>query len=165
MNPPVTIVNRHPRLRPAHRPQERLAQKVFVGERKRGTADIILAGSGLLRTLSRRYRKKDKISDVLSFPFGAEGRPDASGFWGEIYINLDLVRGEAKQNKITMKEALALRVVHGLLHLFGFGHEDDDQMTVMAKRESRYLKAAGFSIASWGAARKDVRPGPAAGKR
>lgn len=145
MNAPVTMTNRHPNLRPAHRPQQLLVQKVFAGERKRGTVDIILAESSLLRTLNRRHRKKDKTTDVLSFPFGAEGRPDASGFWGEIYIDLDLLLREAKHNKTALKDGLALRIVHGLLHLFGYDHEADNAADTMAQRENRYLKATGFA--------------------
>ena len=145
MNSPITLTNRHPNLRPAHRPQQRLVQKVFASERKRGSVDIILAGSSLLRTLNRRHRKQNKTTDVLSFPFGAEGRPDASGFWGEIYINLDLVLREAKHNKTALKDALALRIVHGLLHLFGYDHKADNSADTMAHRENRYLKAAGFA--------------------
>ena len=127
MSTPVTLVNRHPRLRPAHRLQEKLARKVFAGERKKGTVDIILADNAFLRTLNRRYRKKNKTTDVLSFGFGEPGRPDESGFWGEIYINLDMLQTEAGKRRITLKETLALRVVHGLLHLFGYDHEKPDE--------------------------------------
>ena len=149
MNSPVTLVNRHPRLRPAHRLQEKLAQMVFAGERKKGTADIILADAAFLRTLNRRYRKKNKTTDVLSFSFGEPGRSDESGFWGEIYINLDMLRTEAGKHCITLKDALALRVVHGLLHLFGYDHEKTAEGATMAAREARYLKAAGFTAATF----------------
>ena len=52
MSSPVTITNLHPRLRPAHKPLERVASRVFAGERKKGRADIILAtGTSQLKTL------------------------------------------------------------------------------------------------------------------
>jgi len=146
----VTIINRHRCLRPAHRPQERLAATIFAGERKSGAADIILTGAAPVRTLNRRFRKKSKTTDVLSFPFGEEGRPDEAGFWGEVYINLDVLRTEAKHQHIALKETLARRVVHGLLHLFGYDHVDDRTTTEMIARENRYLAAAGFDTVALG---------------
>jgi len=142
---PVTITNLHPRLRPAHKPLERVASRVFAGERKKGRADIILAGTELLHDLNRKFRKKNKTTDVLSFGFGAGGRPDASGFWGEIYINLDVLRDEAKKQHSTLRDGVARRVVHGLLHVFGYDHQRTAEATVMTAREERYLRAAGIS--------------------
>ena len=159
MNPSIVLVNQHPRLRPAHRPLEMLARKVFAGEHKRGTADVILVGSQMLRSLNRRFRKLNDTTDVLSFPFGAEGQPDASGYWGEIYINLDRINSEAKNNKTTLKETVALRVVHGLLHLFGHTHRTADEISALAKREQRYLKAAGYANARWETTNKTRRHG------
>jgi probable rRNA maturation factor len=149
MNPSITLTNRHPRLRPAHRPLEMLARRVFAGEHKRGTADVILIGSALLHSLNRRFLQHDRTTDVLSFPFGAAGKPDSSGYWGEVYINLDLVNTDAKNNNTTLKEALAWRMVHGLLHLFGYDHRTKDEIVLLAGRERRYLKAAGFSYSGW----------------
>jgi probable rRNA maturation factor len=148
---PVTIVNRHRCLRPAHGPQERLAARVFAAERKRGSADIILTGAALVRSLNRRYRKKNKTTDVLSFSYGDKGKPDETGSWGEIYINLDAVRSEARCERIALRESLARRVVHGLLHLLGYDHQDDHTAEAMAAREQRYLAAAGFAAPSLGA--------------
>lgn len=152
MNPSIVLVNHHPHLRPAHRPLEMLARRVFTGEHKRGTADVILVGSRMLHSLNRRFRQRNNTTDVLSFPFGAEGRPDSSGYWGEIYINLDLISREAKSHKTTLKEAVALRVVHGLLHLFGYVHRTGDEAATLAKREQHYLKATGYTHTHWGTA-------------
>jgi probable rRNA maturation factor len=147
---PVTFINRHSCARPAHRPQERLAAKIFAGERKSGAADIILTGSAPIRTLNRRFRTHNRTTDVLSFPFGEKGRPDETGFWGEVYINLDVLRREAKKHRLALKETLARRVAHGLLHLFGYDHHDNREAARMTAREQRYLKAAGFIAASLG---------------
>lgn len=149
MNPSITLTNRHPHLRPAHRPLEMLARRVFAGEHKRGMADVIFIGSQMLRSLNRRFLKRDRTTDVLSFPFGAEGKPDGAGYWGEVYINLDLVNTDAKNSGTTLKEALAWRMVHGLLHLFGYDHRTKQEVALMAGREQRYLKAAGFSYSAW----------------
>jgi len=149
MNPAIILVNRHPRLRPAHRQLELLARKVFSGEHHRGIADVILSGSKTIRALNRRFLKHDYATDVLSFPFGAKGRPDASGYWGEIYINLDYVNQDAKNHGVLLKEALAWRLVHGLLHLFGYDHRTKDEVGIMAGREQRYLRYAGFSYLGW----------------
>jgi len=147
VNPAISIMNRHPRYRPAHEPQLRLARQVFKGEGKRGTVDIILGDAAMLRSLNRQFRHTAKTTDILSFPFGEQGRPDESGYWGEIYINLDRLHTEAERESATMRDALALRVAHGLLHLFGYDHIDDPDARQMIAREKRYLKKAGFSSA------------------
>ena len=70
------------------------------------------------RVLNRQYRKKDYATDVLSFS-GIE--PESLG---ELVLSMDVVRQQARDHKLTVREELSYLLLHGLLHLLGFEHEN-----------------------------------------
>ncbi len=70
-----------------------------------------------IKKFNKVYRKKDNITDVLSFTL------DDKYILGEIIICLEQARKQAKEKKKTLKSELQLLVVHGILHLLGYNHE------------------------------------------
>jgi probable rRNA maturation factor len=145
----VSIHNRHRCIRPAHEPLRRLLQCIFRRERRRGSIALILTTTQHIRSLNRQYRQKETTTDVLSFPFGGDGEPDETGYWGEIYINLDYLSRQARTHRRRLRDEIALRVTHGMLHLFGYDHHRDSQAVQMNARECRLLTAAGFEVPPW----------------
>ncbi len=69
-----------------------------------------------MRELNKKYRKKNKITDVLSFAGEAD-------FLGDVVICAQQVQKQAKEHKLDASEELAYLVLHGLLHLLGYDHE------------------------------------------
>lgn len=98
-----------------------LIRKVLEGEKKRGSVAVYFAGNGMMRELNRRFRKIDRATDVLSFEM------EEPGDLGEIVIN-----GE------DAKDAKRL-VVHGVLHLLKYDHQNKKDREIMRKKEERYL--------------------------
>lgn len=94
--------------------------------------NIILTDSARLRSLNRRFRKKDRATDVLSFAFG---EPE---FLGEIYISLDRARSQARALGCAFPAELWRLVVHGLLHLLGHTHGRGAARRRMEKKELAY---------------------------
>jgi probable rRNA maturation factor len=92
----------------------------------RGEVDVLITGNRRLQELNRRFRKKNKPTDVLSFP-GAEG--------GDIAISADIARQNAGRYGHSAAQELKILVLHGLLHLAGHDHETDNGQ--MARIESR----------------------------
>ena len=76
---------------------------------------INLVGEAKIKSLNKKYRKKNKPTDVLSFPLG-----DGSG---DIFICLSIAKKEAKRENIDIRTKLAQLMVHGFLHLLGYDHE------------------------------------------
>ncbi len=76
---------------------------------------INLVGEGKIRSLNKKHRKKDKPTDVLSFPLG-DGN-------GDIFICLPIAKKEAKRENVSIEAKLAQLTVHGFLHLLGYDHE------------------------------------------
>jgi len=102
-----------------------LAKKVLQGEdKKEMELSMALVGQGRIRELNKKYRKKNKATDVLSFQY------DGSG---EIVICLREVKKNAKKFKSTFKKELARVLIHGILHILGYDHEG------MKEKENYYL--------------------------
>jgi probable rRNA maturation factor len=93
-----------------------------------GTADCLITTDAELRRLNREFRKKDYVTDVLSFP----GSP------GEIAISFDRAAEQAAELGHSVDDELRVLMLHGLLHLSGLDHETDSGE--MAKAEARWRK-------------------------
>jgi len=91
-----------------------------------GEVDILIASNKRLRDLNRRFRRKNKPTDVLSFP-----RPSG----GDIAISAQIALDNARRYGHSLATELKILVLHGLLHLAGYDHESDDGR--MARAESR----------------------------
>lgn len=89
-----------------------------------------------MRRLNRRYRHKDRTTDVLSFPFDDAGFVDGSAAavartLGEIVVSLPQVRRQAAAIDRTVTEEFSLMLAHGTLHLMGYDHEKIEDERVM----------------------------------
>jgi probable rRNA maturation factor len=85
-----------------------------------------------MKALNRRFRGKDKPTDVLSFP----AEPDApKNFAGEIAISAEIAAQNARALGHSPAEEVKILVLHGILHLRGYDHECDNGE--MARREQQ----------------------------
>jgi probable rRNA maturation factor len=91
-----------------------------------GEVDVLISGSERLRQLNRRFRRKNKPTDVLSFP-----RPSG----GDIAISAQIARDNARLYGHSLADELKILVLHGMLHLAGYDHESDNGR--MARVEAR----------------------------
>jgi probable rRNA maturation factor len=114
-----------------------LALDRFVARARRaagleGTVNVLLTSSAEMKSLNRRFRGKDKPTDVLSFP----SEPDAQKkFAGEIAISAEIAAQNARGLGHSPGEEVKILVLHGILHLRGYDHECDNGQ--MAKREKQ----------------------------
>jgi probable rRNA maturation factor len=90
----------------------------------RGEVSILVAGNRRIRALNRRFRRKNKPTDVLSFPRDGGG---------DIAISADIARQNAARYGHSPASELKVLVLHGMLHLAGHDHETDNGS--MAKLE------------------------------
>jgi probable rRNA maturation factor len=90
---------------------------------------VLLCDDKFIRTLNLQYRDKDEPTDVLSFEQGESYRDPERGeryLAGDIVISLDSLARNADENGIPREEELERLLVHGILHLSGMDHEDND---------------------------------------
>jgi len=125
----------------------RFARKVL---KARGIRDwelsVLLCDEATIRELNRRYRGLDAPTDVLSFPqhdsgllaegAGTSVTPRASQrSAGDIVISLDTMRSNAAGGGVPEEEELKRLVIHGILHLEGMDHPDEDsEMLALQER-------------------------------
>jgi len=94
---------------------------------------IALVGQGRIRELNKKYRRKNRTTDVLAFPSEEIGL-------GEIVICLKEIKKNAKRYETTFKKELSKVLIHGILHLLGCDHEKNKMETEkMEKKEKYYL--------------------------
>lgn len=122
-----------------------IARMVKAAARHDGLADyevaLRLVDDAVIHALNRGYRKKDKPTDVLAFAQreGPAGKLHPA-LLGDIVISVDTARKQAKRG--LHKELLHL-ASHGLCHLLGYDHRDDDEERAMNARAAA-LRAEGL---------------------
>ncbi len=114
-----------------------------------GELGVTLSDDATVQALNRDHRNKDRPTNVLSFPL-TDGTltPEAAGaplLLGDVILAFETVAAEAAAQGKSLADHTAHLVVHGVLHLLGHDHEDDDQAVAMERLEVAVL--AGLTIA------------------
>jgi probable rRNA maturation factor len=117
---------------------------------------ILLADDERLRELNRRFRGKDRPTNVLSFPAEPKdddyaNRPvviaqdDQPHLWGDVAIAYGITAAEAAEQGKTLADHLSHLVVHGVLHLIGHDHEAAAEAERMESLERQILWEIGIA--------------------
>ncbi len=102
--------------------------------------DLSLVGNALMRSLNRKFRKKDKTTDVLSFPLHEKKEARRGGvFLGDIVIAVPRVRKQAKERGVSFERELLFLIIHGTLHLLGYDHEKSPREAKQMKKLEREI--------------------------
>lgn len=140
----------------------RLARQVLESEGVKGEAELsmLFIDEAAMADLNKRFMGKDGPTDVLAFPIDEEpvegGRsPDSGGsgpgyipaepsdlptLLGDVVICPTVAERNAPDHAGTFDDEIALLVVHGILHLMGMDHMEDDEAEVMEQRERDLLE-------------------------
>ncbi|HIJ38361.1 MAG TPA: rRNA maturation RNase YbeY [Rhodospirillaceae bacterium] len=123
-------------LGPASQPVERLE------------VSLMLANDQIVRDLNHRYRHKDEPTNVLSFAAlddsSWEIPADGPILLGDVILAYETTAAEAARDGIPLSQHFAHLVVHGVLHLLGYDHQDEPEALEMEALESALLAALGF---------------------
>jgi probable rRNA maturation factor len=106
---------------------------------------ILLSDDAEMRVLNRRYRDRDKPTNVLSFPSGDPGAPGRPRLLGDIALALETVRREAAAQSKNPADHVSHLTVHGVLHLLGYDHETEAEATDMEALETEILHGLGIA--------------------
>lgn len=88
-----------------------------------------------LQKLNKDFRNIDKTTDVLSFPWDQDEE-----LLGEIYISIPQVLRQAPEFGATPKQEIQRVCLHGILHLLGYDHTEENDRKVMEPKEESYLQ-------------------------
>ena len=104
---------------------------------------LLLSGSKEIRYLNKKFRKKNKTTDVLSFPFQKKNelkkklRKETEVYLGDIIINLSKIKSKNKKN--FFKVEFDRLWIHGLVHLLGHDHQKHKDFKIMHQIEKKYF--------------------------
>lgn len=102
---------------------------------------VLLTDDARVRSLNRDYRGKDAPTNVLSFPAGPV--PPRSALIGDIVLARQTLEAEAAAAGTSRDAHLTHLIVHGLLHLFGYDHAEEDEAESMEATERAVLARLG----------------------
>lgn len=117
-----------------------------VGRTEEVGIGVGLVGDAEMRKLNRKYRRKDKTTDVLSFSSGS-GWPrsgDEPLQLGDIIISVPQARRQSKEGERSLRSEMAALLVHGCLHLLGHDHEKPPDAQKMLPLQEKILKKLGY---------------------
>ena len=107
---------------------------------------VLFTDDAAQRELNREYRGKDSPTNVLSFPAGETPLPPGMPRpLGDISLAYETVVREAGTGAIAVDAHLRHLIIHGLLHLLGYGHENDSDAMIMEQTETRALARLGIA--------------------
>ena len=106
-----------------------------------------------IQTLNSQYRQQDKPTDVLAFASLEADLPQSEEmldamplYLGDIIVSIDTAQRQAQQQEHSLSTELAWLTAHGLLHLLGWDHPDEESLIVMLNEQVVLLKKIGIII-------------------
>lgn len=94
--------------------------------------ELLFVESGEMREINREYRGMDKTTDVLSFPLSES---DTIGYIGSVIIDIETAKKVSDELGHAINDEIDLLLVHGILHLLGYDHEEDSGEMYEKERE------------------------------
>ena len=103
--------------------------------------NIVIVDNKKIQEINKEYRNKDAVTDVISFAFEEvkDVEYDDIRFLGEIYISYERCKEQAKEFNHSVRREFSYLAVHGLLHLLGYDHMNEEDKKVMRALEEEIL--------------------------
>ncbi len=105
-------------------------------KRKNHEFSILLTNDNEMRNLNNKFRKKDKTTDVLSFPIQIKNKSKL--YVGDIAISYEIIKERSKNTDFFLE--FDKMWIHGYLHLIGYDHKNSNDYKKMLKKEKLILK-------------------------
>lgn len=114
------------------------------------SASLIITSDEIIHELNKRDRGVDRPTDVLSYSMIEDGEivtfPGEPYLLGEIVISLDTAKRQAQETGISLHHMVAWLVAHGVMHLSGLDHPNDQELAEMRALELKVLRRLGFAV-------------------
>ena len=104
--------------------------------------DLLFVDNEAIREMNREYRDKDSATDVLSFPmYEADEEIDEEEeiLFGDIVISLERAQEQCQEYGHSLEREVMYLLVHGLLHLAGYDHMEEEEKKEMRAQEEKLL--------------------------
>ena len=108
---------------------------------KKVSFTILLSNNKNIQKLNKLFRKKNKPTDILSFPLTKKFRVSKQNYLGDIIISYNFINKPKSLNTKLFKEKVIKIFIHGFLHLLGFDHKKNKDYIKMLKEEGQIYKS------------------------
>ncbi|HEY9084510.1 MAG TPA: rRNA maturation RNase YbeY [Candidatus Tyrphobacter sp.] len=116
-----------------------VARRLLAGlGEENASLSLSIVSDETIRALNRKYRGKDRSTDVLSFPMEEEG------LLGDVVISVDTAKRQASDYDAPLERELERLLIHGLLHLLGHDHHRAPERKKMEAEERRLADLIGM---------------------
>ena len=113
---------------------------------KKVTFTLLLSNNKNIKKLNKVFRKKNKSTDILSFPLDKKIKIKKNTYLGDIIISYNYIDKPRSQDLKSFKEKVAKILIHGFLHLLGFDHKKNKDYSKMSKEENLLFKSVQSKI-------------------
>tara|TARA_B100000242_G_scaffold227623_1_gene167973 strand:+ start:228 stop:692 length:465 start_codon:yes stop_codon:yes gene_type:complete len=126
-----------------HKKIKNLNRGIKIYKRKTIYCTLLLSGDREIKKLNKKFRKKNKSTDILSFPFHSKKnlkdkiKNDKEIYLGDIIINLNKIKNRGNKKKFIIE--FNKLWIHGLVHLLGHDHKQNKDFNNMQKIEKKFL--------------------------
>ena len=117
---------------------KRINPGLFAGE-----LTVVLGNDAQIRHLNKTYCHKDKPTNILSFGYGKKALE--MGLLGDLFVAFETVQREAEAQKKTFHDHYIHLIIHGILHLLGYDHEEEAEAEIMEQQEIELLQLFNIS--------------------
>ena len=113
---------------------------------KKVTLTLLLSNNKNIKKLNKVFRKKNKSTDILSFPLHKKIKIVKNTYLGDIIISYNYLDKPRSQDLKSFKEKVAKILIHGFLHLLGFDHKKNKDYSKMLREENLLFKSVQSKI-------------------
>jgi len=117
-----------------------ILQSILKESKDLVSMNIILCGDEYLLKINRDYLKHDYYTDIITFDYNSEE------IEGELYISIDRVKENASDLGVSFQHELHRVIIHGVLHLCGYGDKTEKDEEIMRSKEDFYLKDCSWIV-------------------
>ena len=104
---------------------------------KKISLSLLLSNNKNIKKLNKHFRKKNKSTDILSFPLDKEIKISKNTYLGDIIISYNYLDKPRSQDLKLFKEKVIKIFIHGFLHLLGFDHKKNSDFNKMQREENK----------------------------
>ena len=115
--------------------------KKFRFENKKAYLTLLLSNNKKIKILNKKFRNKNKSTDILSFPSSKILKISKQTYLGDMIISFNFMNKPKSQTDRQFKEKIIKTFIHGFLHLLGFDHIKNKDYLKMLKEEEKIFKS------------------------
>lgn len=123
----------------------------FLKDSSEKTINLLLTNDGEMKKYNEKFRHKEGPTDILSFEYGLDQE-----VIGEIIISLETIEKHAKELDESFEEEFYYILIHGVLHVLGFDHIEDEEAEKMDKIQDEYFEKLFRNLTDLSIQREDL---------